>query len=204
LVYFLQSHIREFADKKTAYNEGRLYFIEKNMSHHTRGGADFTELFSTREKVDCTNLACTKKIVVKFDQHFAISSCQICELKFMLELPNQFSGVNFINILHTDFSYESALCSFSLVTFWPWQKDFGQKSTCIQKKCALKCWWNWPQVCQICASFGKRHLPLLILFASTTINEIDPLGVKKLSHVSFEWILTICLSVSFEDEESYG
>ncbi len=28
------------------------------------------------------------------------------------------SGVNFINILHEKFSYESALCSFSLVKFW--------------------------------------------------------------------------------------
>jgi len=39
-------------------------------------------------------------------------------------------GVNFINILHTHFSYKSALPSFSLVTFWLWQK---YKSTFVQK-----------------------------------------------------------------------
>ncbi len=34
--------------------------------------------------------------------------------------------VNFINILRAHFSYESASPSFSLVTFWLWQKDLGK------------------------------------------------------------------------------
>jgi len=29
--------------------------------------------------------------------------------------------------------YENALSSFSLVTFWLWRKDFGKKSTFVQK-----------------------------------------------------------------------
>jgi len=45
-------------------------------------------------------------------------------------------GVNFINILRTLFSYEIALRSFFLVTFWQ-KKHFCTKNTCI------KCWWIW-------------------------------------------------------------
>jgi len=41
------------------------------------------------------------------------------------------TGVNFINILHTNFSYSSALHSFSLITVWLcnfWQKNIGAKA----------------------------------------------------------------------------
>jgi len=41
-------------------------------------------------------------------------------------------GVNFIKILGAHFLYKSALRSFSLVTFWLWKKDFGEKSTFVQ------------------------------------------------------------------------
>jgi len=33
------------------------------------------------------------------------------------------------------------LCSFSLVTFWHWQKDFGKKAL-LYKNAQIKCWWN--------------------------------------------------------------
>jgi len=46
------------------------------------------------------------------------------------------SGVNFINISRTNFSYESALHSFSLATFWLWRK---YKSTFVQKNGHVKC-----------------------------------------------------------------
>jgi len=42
-------------------------------------------------------------------------------------------GVNFINILRAHFLYESALRSFSPLTFWFWQKDFGNESTFVRK-----------------------------------------------------------------------
>ena len=44
-----------------------------------------------------------------------------------------FTAVNFINIICTRFSYESASRSFSLVKFWLWQKDLGKKTTFVQK-----------------------------------------------------------------------
>jgi len=47
-------------------------------------------------------------------------------IKICLCLSLKILGVNFINILHECFSYESALSSFSLVTFW-------QKSTLVWK-----------------------------------------------------------------------
>ncbi len=50
--------------------------------------------------------------------------------------------VNFINILHVHFSRKSKLSSFSLVTFWLWQKDLGNKHFCT-KNARIKCWWNW-------------------------------------------------------------
>jgi len=43
-------------------------------------------------------------------------------------------GVNFINILRTSFSYESALGSFSLVTLWLWWNDFGKKALSYKKR----------------------------------------------------------------------
>jgi len=49
----------------------------------------------------------------------------------------QASGVNFINILHESFSYESASRSFSLVTFWLY-KFFGAKI--LVKNVHIKCW----------------------------------------------------------------
>jgi len=36
------------------------------------------------------------------------------------------------------FSYESALRSFSLVTFWLWRKDFGKKAL-LYKNARVKC-----------------------------------------------------------------
>jgi len=47
--------------------------------------------------------------------------------------------INFINILRTRFLYESALSSYSLVTFW-------QKKHFCTKNAYIKCWWNWPPV----------------------------------------------------------
>jgi len=44
-------------------------------------------------------------------------------------------GVNFINILRTNFLFKSALRSLFLVTFWLW--NF------LAKKAWVKCWWNW-------------------------------------------------------------
>jgi len=44
-----------------------------------------------------------------------------------------FTAVNFINIICTRFSYESASISFSLVKFWLWQKNLGKKTTFVQK-----------------------------------------------------------------------
>jgi len=44
--------------------------------------------------------------------------------------PNHFLGANFINILHTRFSFESDLRSFSLVMFWR-KKQFCTK-TCVE------------------------------------------------------------------------
>jgi len=40
------------------------------------------------------------------------------------------TGVDFINILHAHFSYESALRNINLVTFWRcifWHKNIGKK-----------------------------------------------------------------------------
>ncbi len=52
------------------------------------------------------------------------------------------SGVYFTNILLAPFSYLSALCSFSLVTFWLWQK---YEKYFHMKNGRVNCWWNWPQ-----------------------------------------------------------
>ncbi len=54
-----------------------------------------------------------------------------------MSLSQAAQGVNFINILGARFLYESALPSFSLVTVWLWQKDFGKKAL-LYKKCARK------------------------------------------------------------------
>jgi hypothetical protein len=51
-------------------------------------------------------------------------------------------GVNFINILHTNFLYKSALCSFSPVKFW--LCNFLVQKTFVQNS-HVKCWWNWHQ-----------------------------------------------------------
>ncbi len=51
---------------------------------------------------------------------------------------NSTLGVNFINILSTNFLYLSALSSFSLVTLWLW--NF------LAQKVQVKCSWNWHQV----------------------------------------------------------
>ncbi len=48
--------------------------------------------------------------------------------------------VDFINILRGNFSYESALRSFSLITFWLCY-FFGAKI--LAPKSRVKCWWNW-------------------------------------------------------------
>jgi len=42
--------------------------------------------------------------------------------------------INFIKVLHAHFSYKSELSSFSLVTFWQWQKDFGKKALSYEKR----------------------------------------------------------------------
>jgi len=49
---------------------------------------------------------------------------QKCVRKLLMKLT---AGVNFINILREYFLYKSALRSFSLVKFWLWQKDFGER-----------------------------------------------------------------------------
>jgi len=48
-------------------------------------------------------------------------------------------GVNFINILCTNFLYESPLSSFSLLRVWLWT-NFCMKNS------RVKCWWNWLKV----------------------------------------------------------
>jgi hypothetical protein len=50
------------------------------------------------------------------------------------------TGFNFINILLSTFSYESALRSFSLITVW--LCNFFGKRLSVQKL-LVKCWWNW-------------------------------------------------------------
>jgi len=55
-------------------------------------------------------------------------------------------GVNFINILPTRFSYESASRRFSLVTIW-------RKKHFRMKKARVKCWWNWMPVILISRNF---------------------------------------------------
>jgi len=57
------------------------------------------------------------------------------------------AAVNFINILHTNFSYERHFGSFSLVTFWLW----GEILTKIFR---VKHWWNWRQESHI--SLGRK------------------------------------------------
>jgi len=49
--------------------------------------------------------------------------------------------VNFINILRKNFSFKSALHSFSLVTFWVCNSFFGKKI--FAQKSHVNCWWNW-------------------------------------------------------------
>lgn len=46
------------------------------------------------------------------------------------------------NAFQVSISYDSASCSFSLMTVWVC--IFGGNN--ISEKAALKCWWNWPQV----------------------------------------------------------
>jgi hypothetical protein len=53
------------------------------------------------------------------------------------------TGINFINVLDTHFSYESLFGSFSLVTIWLWQKyesTFAQKSV---RKMLMKLTTDW-------------------------------------------------------------
>ncbi len=57
---------------------------------------------------------------------YSLLSCQ---------LNNAIAGVNFINILQAPFCYESALCSFSLITVW--LCDF--KKRILAQKLLVKC-----------------------------------------------------------------
>ncbi len=57
--------------------------------------------------------------------------------KIMLQIfdsSSALTGVNFIIILRARFSYESALCSFSLVTFWLRGKNFEKKTLLYEKR----------------------------------------------------------------------
>jgi hypothetical protein len=69
---------------------------------------------------------------IKVRVNFTNSSKQFLYENVFLKLL----WVEFINILHKCFLYNSAQRSFPLVTFWLWQKDFGKNSTFVQKMCA--------------------------------------------------------------------
>jgi len=58
------------------------------------------------------------------------------DLKMLVKLT---TDLNFINILGARFLHESVSNSFSLVWFWLWRKDFGEKSTFVQKNALVKC-----------------------------------------------------------------
>jgi len=65
------------------------------------------------------------------------------------------SCVNFINILHAPFMFESLFSSFSLLRVWLWA-NFRTKNLHV------KCWWNWPHVsyfwCSISLSSNSAFL----------------------------------------------
>jgi len=67
----------------------------------------------------------------------ALAALEEARDEIVLKLVRWLQGVNFINILPVPFSCESAftaLHSFSLVTFWLWQKykkHFRTKNACI-------------------------------------------------------------------------
>jgi len=99
-----------------------------------------------------------------------------------------FPGVNFINILHAHFSYESLLSSFSLPRIWL-QTNFHTKNA------RVKSWWNWPQ--HTLCSFS--NLPQQVM--SDKISEIC-LSLRTIHFFPFPRYVTfflsyICLLSSF-------
>jgi len=99
-------------------------------------------------------------------------------------------SVNFINILRANFLYQSALSSFSLVTFWLCDLKKAAQLTFVRqkitkqcfrfeiflcqnigKKTCVKCWWNWLQ-------FGTN--PKLFLSAIQKLTKESPVLLKLL------------------------
>ncbi len=70
---------------------------------------------------------------------FRLSSVEIPQPFYNLTLHKAPQGVNVINILRAHFLYKSASLSFSVVTFWLWQKDFGEKKNFRTKNAHAKC-----------------------------------------------------------------
>jgi len=83
-----------------------------------------------------------------FQAHVSISSTFLTAFSYKCVLRSFRSffvhtGINFINVLGTPFSYESLFGSFSQVTIWLWQK---YESTFVQKsarKMLMKLTTDW-------------------------------------------------------------
>jgi len=97
-------------------------------------------------------------------------------------------GINFINILCSNFSYKSALNSFSLVTVWIlWRKNIGAKAAC---KMLMKLTTGVNFTNLLCTAFiypdpsAKKYSQAVILFGTfgiyepkscmLNVGEIDP------------------------------
>jgi len=74
-------------------------------------------------------------------------------------------GVNFINIFSIRFLYESALRSFSLVTFWLCN-FFGKRI--LTEKSRLKYWWN----CRTPGWYSAAMSNNILLFATFVTNKM--------------------------------
>jgi len=113
-----------------------------------------------------------------FDCHIlGVTSMRHCILLCMC------TEVNFIKILWDNFLYESALHSFSLVTFWLcnflaqkyWCKNIGSKI--LVQKANVKCCWNWH------LNISKNNLSIYFFRLWDAHAHVPGQGSSILSHI---------------------
>ncbi len=82
---------------------------------------------------------CSKSLLLQ-TKSFTFCWKEICSSSQIRDASIQpQSGINFINILRTNFSYEHCFGSFSLATL----RNKSCRNNVHLKNLYVKCWWNW-------------------------------------------------------------